>query len=499
MGANSFNYGDWENVFFMPKPCMLKYDGTVDYYLDPNDYFLKEGTSYIESTSVISNIVQGNIWPGYGGHADHNTVSIRCKAATPIVIPPRTFATFSTNNSNVQIALYQADSQNTDAIITLVTNGYESTKTIKNFSENEIYAWPIYTKTNTSMDISPTEFTASIYFSKFTSDVCNASYGGNAMMEWPKIWYKFKAGETDDEGYFYCSDTKIDNSFHCWCNYDSQNNEIDHFYTSIYNSSLIDNKLKSIANTTSITYVEQDGLLNYAKNNNIVQNDVEWYMDVFSDHVLIDNLLILIGKNLNYTSVFGNGQWKRFGTNGTDAQTQRDAVNNYINGELNKKGLFYGSTQDDVTPVKVFGMENYWGHLTNKVMGCTVKRSDQSIIYIKLTYNNIDGSTATSYNKTGTGYLTVPNNLASQNGQIQKMNYSYPVPIPYTVASSNDYGISFISPLPWSDSYTGYYELRRGGIQAQYINMYSFAEDINSSWYHISTRITCKPIASSNT
>lgn len=44
--ADKFNYGDWkymEDVFFMHfKPCMLKYDGTVAYYLNPNDYSLKE-------------------------------------------------------------------------------------------------------------------------------------------------------------------------------------------------------------------------------------------------------------------------------------------------------------------------------------------------------------------------------------------------------------------------------------------------------------------------
>ena len=42
---NVFVYGDWnpEDVFFMDvKPCMLHYDGTVAYYLDPNDYSLKE-------------------------------------------------------------------------------------------------------------------------------------------------------------------------------------------------------------------------------------------------------------------------------------------------------------------------------------------------------------------------------------------------------------------------------------------------------------------------
>jgi hypothetical protein len=41
MDSTAFNYGSWENAFFMPKPCMLNYDGTVAYYLDPNDYSKK--------------------------------------------------------------------------------------------------------------------------------------------------------------------------------------------------------------------------------------------------------------------------------------------------------------------------------------------------------------------------------------------------------------------------------------------------------------------------
>ena len=59
----TFNYGSWENAFFMPRPCMLKYDGTVDYYLDPNDYTKKEdGTaSDIEDVSYQGNAMME--WP----------------------------------------------------------------------------------------------------------------------------------------------------------------------------------------------------------------------------------------------------------------------------------------------------------------------------------------------------------------------------------------------------------------------------------------------------
>ena len=47
MGSTTFDYGDWpQDAFFIPKPCMVKYDGTVDYFLDPSDYSKKlDGTA----------------------------------------------------------------------------------------------------------------------------------------------------------------------------------------------------------------------------------------------------------------------------------------------------------------------------------------------------------------------------------------------------------------------------------------------------------------------
>lgn len=43
---DEFYWGGWKNVQMLPKPCMLKADGTVDYYLDPDDYTKKaDGTA----------------------------------------------------------------------------------------------------------------------------------------------------------------------------------------------------------------------------------------------------------------------------------------------------------------------------------------------------------------------------------------------------------------------------------------------------------------------
>lgn len=66
MGSTTFNSGSWADAFFMPKPCMVRYDGTVDYYLDPSDYSKKaDGTaSDIADSNYAGNAMMewGLIW-----------------------------------------------------------------------------------------------------------------------------------------------------------------------------------------------------------------------------------------------------------------------------------------------------------------------------------------------------------------------------------------------------------------------------------------------------
>ena len=315
MGTTSFDYGSWPNAWFMPKPCMLKYDGTVDYYLDPTDFSKKlDGTA---------------------------------------------------------------------------------------------------------------------------SDYNNLAYAGNVMIEFPKIW--FKTFMQNGKPTFLMSNYKVDNTYHCWSNIDSQNNETDHFYLAAYNGCIYDGKLRSISGLTlaswvttaysaSSTYAVGDKV-NYrdkmykcitavetaeafdeskweqyafsgntdgtqevnaatAMNQN---NAVEWYIDTFVDRVLINCLLTLIGKSLDTQGTFGRGI-------DTGSQTGKEA---YVTGSLNDKGMFYGSTANGTTAVKVFGIENWFECCWRRTAGL-VGASDGFLW--KLTYNNADGSTATAYNSTGSGY-----------------------------------------------------------------------------------------------
>ena len=69
---DEFNYGSWKDAFFMKvKPCMLRYGGTVDYYLNENDYDLKrdgspsdianenyEGNGMVEFPKIYYKIVE---------------------------------------------------------------------------------------------------------------------------------------------------------------------------------------------------------------------------------------------------------------------------------------------------------------------------------------------------------------------------------------------------------------------------------------------------------
>ncbi|MCD8025096.1 MAG: hypothetical protein LUE64_06130, partial [Candidatus Gastranaerophilales bacterium] len=66
---DEFNYGDWGKAFFMGlfRPCMLNQDGTVEYYLNPDDYdFQEDGVTPSDisdtSTNLNAMVEIGQVW-----------------------------------------------------------------------------------------------------------------------------------------------------------------------------------------------------------------------------------------------------------------------------------------------------------------------------------------------------------------------------------------------------------------------------------------------------
>ena len=288
MGASSFSYGSWANAWFLPRPCMLKSDGTVAYYLNPNDYSKKtDGTA---------------------------------------------------------------------------------------------------------------------------SDIADANFDGNVMLEFPKIWVKRVAGSASGERTVSIAPVNVDGTYKCWSNINAEDKEVDHFYLPAYNGTIHSSKMRSLSGVTLDTtyapnYTRAQEVTAATANNPSGKN--MWYTETWADFCLIYDLLYLMGKSLDVQRTFGQGL-------SSGAET---AMRAYVTGTHNAKGLFYGDVSGTSTAVKVLGMENLWGCRWHGVAGLI---NDNGTLKVKMTYGVADGSTTVGYNTTGDGYLNYGSTYGTA-GYVKKM------------------------------------------------------------------------------
>lgn len=367
---NTFNYGSWEDAFFMPKPCMLKYDGTVDYYLDPNDYTKKE-----------------------------------------------------------------------DGVT--------------------------------------------------ASDVANTSYGGNAMMEWPKIWLKIvpDATASNKSADIYIANYKADADFTDWSYHNSAGESMDHFYTAIYNGSLISSKLRSLSGQQVNSNIDAQQEYDYAQANN-TSGSLIWTSENIADITLINILLILISKSTNSQAKFGQG---------LTVSGSEQIVTGFRTGVHNTKGLFYGTNSGTASTyanaVKVFGMENWWGLQWRRYVGEIVV---SGVRKRKLTYGTEDGSTTTGYNFTGDGYINcnVSAPSGTNNTYLYSVIYSNYGMFP-SVASSSSSSSTYYSDIFYYDN-TKTITPWRGGSPSSEQKCGIFCTYFGSTYsdygYAIGTSISAKPL-----
>lgn len=248
------------------------------------------------------------------------------------------------------------------------------------------------------------------------SKVADTSFGGNAMMEWPKIYTK--RWEEGGVYHFRCSDTPQDESWECWSNYDRLNNQIDHFYTPIYFGSNVSSKLRSISGAANSVNTTAANEIAYAK-----ANGNDWYTEVLADRLLLQDLLVMMARSTECQTAFGYGRCKSSNSNAIAP------------GTMNTKGMFWGSN-DQTSGVKVFGMENVWGNLWRRTAGWINANGTQKV---KLTRGTHDGSTAIDYNTDGNGYKTIANATpaGSSGGYISSMKTEAFGRLPVTASGSS--------------------------------------------------------------
>ena len=361
--TDTFDYGDWADAWFIKKlkPCMLKYDGTVDYELNPNDY-----TKKLDGTA---------------------------------------------------------------------------------------------------------------------SDVANASYGGNAMVGIPKVYWKI-IDNGDNTANIYICDKKIDSDFHCWSHIDNNGNEIDYCYMPIYNGSNVNSVLRSISGKAPMVNKTATTEITYAKSNN-TGSDIIWYTELFNDRMLINLLLLLIGKSTDTKTVFGTGN------NNSYVSASNTGIKN--TGTMNTKGLFWGN-QDNKSGVKVFGMEHWYGNIWRRIGGWINDRGTQKI---KMTYGQSDGSTTDGYNETGSGYIVIGNStpIGTPGGYISKMLITDNGLIP-TIASGS--ATTYYCDGLWFNNSQVDYALV-GGSSYNVILDGAFCVNLNDlvsdSGWNIGAALSCKPLA----
>ena len=306
------------------------------------------------------------------------------------------------------------------------------------------------------------------------SKVADTSFGGNAMMEWPKIYTK--RWEEGGVYHFRCSDIPQDDSWECLTNYDRLNNQIDHFYTPIYFGSNVSSKLRSISGQANMVSQNATTEINYAK-----ANGSDWYTEVLADRLLIQDLLVMMGKSTDGQTVYGKG---RCDTN--------SAVNT---GTMNSRGMFWGSN-NGTDGVKVFGMEHFWGNLWRRTAGWVNVNGTQKV---KLTRGTHDGSTANDYNTDGSGYKTVSGATPSgtSGGYINTMKTEEFGRIPVTANGSSS---TFEADGLWySNSGTMYAFV--GGNWGDGLQCGPFSASLSIapsySYSNLGAALSCKPLATS--
>ena len=213
---------------------------------------------------------------------------------------------------------------------------------------------------------------------------------GNVMVAIPKIYYKVVDNGNGTSTYHF-SDVALDADYKCWAHIGIDGQEKDYCYMAAYNGSYVGNKLRSLTGQACMASQTAQEEVNRAVANNPNTSKKNWYTGVLADRLLIQLLLLLIGKNTNTQEQFGQGR-----TAGSNSNT----INT---GTMDNKGLFWGDT-GGVNGVKVFGIENFWGNIWQRTAGWINANGSQKV---KMTHGTQDGSTVNGYNFDGSGYVSI--------------------------------------------------------------------------------------------
>ena len=199
------------------------------------------------------------------------------------------------------------------------------------------------------------------------SDVSNTNYDGNAMAQFPLVY--FYRYQDDTYEYEIVSDGPYDENYKAYAHTRADGTIADYFYRSCFGASGSASKLRSLKGQALAQSLTTDNQIAGATANNT--NGSSWYIDTWSQREYIRTLLVLMGKSTNTQAVFGNG----------NCQSASSASALLTTGTLSDKGQFFGYNTNN-QQVKVFHIEGFWGDQWMRTAGII---NNKGPIYYKMT------------------------------------------------------------------------------------------------------------------
>ena len=290
------------------------------------------------------------------------------------------------------------------------------------------------------------------------SDISNDNYEGNAMVEFPKMW--FKRWEDSTHQHVRVANYKVDDDYKCYQHmYDGK--ELDKIYIGMYTPCEVNGRLRSLARKQPL--VNKPGAQEKAL---IEANGPGWQYDDWMNTCMVVDLLFLIGKTTDLQGKFGMGN-----TNSSKPSKTGITIAHYI--------ISAGSKNINSPNIKIFYMEDYYGNTFKRKYGCISNSAGSTLIKPYPPYSVETNNPS--------GYIEVSKfNASSSHGYISKTKMTKYGIIPIEMSGSNStyipdyaylgYGNAF---LEFGGSYTS--NFMAGDFFKLYSNFNNNSTDISPS------------------
>ena len=231
-----------------------------------------------------------------------------------------------------------------------------------------------------------------------SSHIADESCNANAMAQWDisRLWFKI-VEYLPKKYHCYVANKKVDNNYKNFLQYDCDGNIKKYYYNAIFDACIINGVARSLSGKAPAVNATGDAQLAAAQANG------KGY-DASEERFIVARniLLMLMSETTDAQTAFGTGR-QSGGSN--------QNYNQLASGQLNDKGGFHGDSNNGC--VKVFHSENPWGNVWKILQGFILVNG---VVCLKFTPNTNDGSTATAYNKTGSGYINTGITISGTSG-----------------------------------------------------------------------------------